>query len=175
MIARAIGPSKLGPYGVPRSMSGLRFLWMPLLLIGAWLGSLSGNAAQRPVKKITFLTNYVFIGRHAPFFVGQEKGFFRDAGFDIRISPATGSAFVLTALEGGTADYGMAEAGSVVQASRFESKWRVMCSESKLRPMLERLMSTVFEIAGGTAIESPSTPRFEIRQPVAGSVTAGGE
>ena len=72
--------------------------------------------AQVPLKKITFLTNYTFHGRHSPFFVGLDKGYYRDAGFDVQISPATGSGFVITAVDSGKADYGMAEAGPVVQA-----------------------------------------------------------
>ncbi len=84
------------------------------------LGTLTGTAVRaqspKPLKKVTFLTNYVFHGRHSPFFVGLEKGFYKEAGFDIQISPATGSGFVLSALEGGKADYGMAESTSVVQA-----------------------------------------------------------
>jgi NitT/TauT family transport system substrate-binding protein len=75
------------------------------------------SAGQRPLTKIVFLTNYVFQGRHAPFFVGRDQGFYRDAGFDISIVPATGSGFVISALEGGKADYGMAESVSVVQAA----------------------------------------------------------
>lgn len=71
------------------------------------------NAAT--VKKITFLTNYVFNGRHAPFFVGLDKGFYRDAGFDVQIAPATGSGFVITAIDSGKADYGMADLSPVVQ------------------------------------------------------------
>ena len=71
-----------------------------------------GAAAPRT---ITFLTNYVFNGRHAPFFVGLEKGFYREAGFDIQIKPATGSGFVITAIDGGKADYGMADVSSVAQ------------------------------------------------------------
>jgi NitT/TauT family transport system substrate-binding protein len=72
--------------------------------------------AQAPLKKITFLTNYTFHGRHSPFFVGLDKGYYRDAGFDVDIAPATGSGFVITAVDTGKADYGMAEAGPVVQA-----------------------------------------------------------
>jgi NitT/TauT family transport system substrate-binding protein len=68
------------------------------------------------LKKITFLTNYVFLGRHAPFFVGLEKGFYREAGFAIEIAPSTGSGFVIAALEGRKADFGIAEAAPVVQA-----------------------------------------------------------
>jgi NitT/TauT family transport system substrate-binding protein len=75
------------------------------------------SQAQTPaLKKVTFLTNYTFHGRHSPFFVGLEKGYYKDAGFDIQIQPATGSGFVITAVDSGKADYGMAEAASVVQA-----------------------------------------------------------
>ncbi len=74
------------------------------------------GAPQKRPKQVVFLTNYVFLGRHAPFFVGLEKGFYRDAGFDIQILPSTGSGYVISALEGGQADYGIAEAAPVVQA-----------------------------------------------------------
>jgi NitT/TauT family transport system substrate-binding protein len=76
----------------------------------------TASPAETPVKKITVLTNYVFLGRHSPFFVGVDKGFYRDAGFDVSVSPTTGSAFVAAALEGGKADFGIAEPASVVQA-----------------------------------------------------------
>ena len=88
-------------------------LILTLAVLTAWSDALSG---QPRVKEITFLTNYVFIGRHAPFFVGVEKGFYRDVGFDVNILPATGSTFVISALEGRQADYGITEAASLVQA-----------------------------------------------------------
>jgi len=87
-----------------------------LTILFLLLGSTAVFPAQKGLKKITFLTNYVFHGRHAPFFVGLDKGFYREAGFDVGISPSTGSGFVISALEGGKADYGMAEAAPVVQA-----------------------------------------------------------
>jgi NitT/TauT family transport system substrate-binding protein len=79
------------------------------------VGGLPPASNAQELKKITFLTNYVYNGRHAPFFVGLEKGFFKEAGFDIDIKPATGSGFVITAIDGGQADYGMADISSVVQ------------------------------------------------------------
>lgn len=73
-------------------------------------------APQSPgLTRVTFLTNYVFVGRHAPFFVGLDKGFYREAGFDLAILPATGSALVVSSLEGGQADFGIAEAAPIVQ------------------------------------------------------------
>ena len=82
-----------------------------LLALSLFLGS-----QPNPPTPIVFLTNYVFLGRHAPFFVGVEKGFYRDAGFEVAISPSTGSGFVIAALEGGKADFGIAEAAPVVQS-----------------------------------------------------------
>ncbi|HEY0294165.1 MAG TPA: ABC transporter substrate-binding protein [Bordetella sp.] len=86
--------------------------------LAAWVVVLAAPAAaQAPApKKITFLTNYTFNGRHAPFFVGLEKGFYKEAGFDVTIAPATGSGFVIAAVDGGKADYGMADFGSVTQS-----------------------------------------------------------
>ncbi len=88
---------------------------LPLLL---WLVAVGWACGAQPAshEPITFLTNYVFIGRHAPFFVGVDLGFYREAGFDVEIQPATGSAAVISAIEGGQADYGIAEVASVVQA-----------------------------------------------------------
>jgi len=83
--------------------------------IAALLAATGAFAQAAAARKITFLTNYVFNGRHAPFFVGLEKGFYKEAGFDITITPTTGSGFVITALDGGKADYGMADISSVIQ------------------------------------------------------------
>jgi NitT/TauT family transport system substrate-binding protein len=97
-------------------MPRTRFL---IAVVAAFLaaGSLphAASAQGTPAKKIIFLTNYVFNGRHAPFFVGVEKGMYKDAGFDVQIEPATGSGFVITAIDSGKADYGMADVSSVAQ------------------------------------------------------------
>jgi len=91
------------------------FLALVIVLGSGLAGPSATMAGEKPLKKVVFLTNYVFHGRHSPFFVGLEKGFYREVGLDIHIAPATGSGFVLAALEGGKADYGMAESTSVVQ------------------------------------------------------------
>ncbi|MGH9323204.1 MAG: ABC transporter substrate-binding protein, partial [Vicinamibacteria bacterium] len=80
-----------------------------MILALVLLSLLVASPGRAEPKKITFLTNYVFLGRHAPFFVGLDKGFYRDAGFDGEITPSSGSGFVIAALEGGKADFGIAE------------------------------------------------------------------
>lgn len=67
-------------------------------------------------KKITVLANYTFHGRHTPFFVALDKGYLKDAGFDADIQPATGSGFVISAIESGKATYGLADCSTAMQA-----------------------------------------------------------
>jgi NitT/TauT family transport system substrate-binding protein len=71
---------------------------------------------QGAVKSVTFLTNYALFGRHAPFYIGIEKGFYRDAGFDLRVQPTSGSGFVNTAIDAGRADYAITDASLLVQS-----------------------------------------------------------
>jgi NitT/TauT family transport system substrate-binding protein len=88
-------------------------MWVGLALV---LGPAPAQSADTTPKKIAFLTDDAFHGRHSPYFVGVEKGLYKDAGFDVQISPGAGSGSVLAAIEDGKADYAMAEAASVVQA-----------------------------------------------------------
>ena len=91
----------------------------------AVLLALSSSApvfAQGAPKNITVLANYTFHGRHSPFFVALDKGFFDQAGFKVDIQPATGSGFVISAIESGKADYGLADASTTVQAIAKGSK-----------------------------------------------------
>jgi hypothetical protein len=59
--------------------------------------ALSPMASAWAQKNITVLANYTFHGRHAPFFVAVEKGYFTEAGFKADVQPATGSGFVISA------------------------------------------------------------------------------
>lgn len=106
----------------------LRTLVYGLCIAAAALGSAvpaqAQGGSQAAPAKVTFLTNYVFHGRHSPFFVGLDKGFYKEAGFDIQIQPATGSGFAISAVEAGRADYAMADAGTVVQSIAKGAKVR---------------------------------------------------
>jgi NitT/TauT family transport system substrate-binding protein len=84
----------------------------------ALLATLASASAQtpNPLKKITVLTNYAFFGRHAPLFAGIEKGYFREAGFDVQMLPTTGSGFVNTAIDGNKADFALTDASVLVQS-----------------------------------------------------------
>lgn len=105
---------------------------MPRLLQATGLALLFSLGAALPVattqaaglKPIAVLTNHTFIGKYAPFFVGIDKGYYQAAGFDVKVSPTSGSGFVISAIEGGKGDYGVADVGPVVQAITKGSKAR---------------------------------------------------
>jgi NitT/TauT family transport system substrate-binding protein len=84
--------------------------------------ALSPIASAFAQKNITVLANYTFHGRHSPFFVAVDKGYFTEAGFKADVQPATGSGFVISAIESGKADYGLADASTTMQAIAKGSK-----------------------------------------------------
>jgi NitT/TauT family transport system substrate-binding protein len=63
-----------------------RFVMTAALLIGAVLPS-AANAAD-PVR---LRLNWMYYGSHAPFALGKDKGYFRDAGIDLDIRSGNGS------------------------------------------------------------------------------------
>jgi NitT/TauT family transport system substrate-binding protein len=103
-----------------------RRAWLQGLAAGGLSLAAGGGARAQgaAVKPVTFLTNYALFGRHAPFYIGVEKGFYREAGFDLKIQPTTGSGFVNTAIDAGKADYAITDASLLVQSIAKGAKVR---------------------------------------------------
>jgi len=51
----------------------------------------SGDSAGKSLEKVTYLTSYGTFGRESFAYVALEKGYFRDAGFDVEIKPGNGT------------------------------------------------------------------------------------
>ncbi|AGL14482.1 membrane lipoprotein lipid attachment site [Actinoplanes sp. N902-109] len=67
--------------------------------------SSSSGSASQSLEKITYLTSFGTFGRDAYAYVAQEKGYFRDAGFDVEIKPGNGSLENVKAVVGGQAQF----------------------------------------------------------------------
>lgn len=68
-------------------------------------------------------TEYVFAldaprpqGRHTPYFVALDRGFYREAGLDVRIVPGRGSADGINRIAAGEATFAFGDAGALVLA-----------------------------------------------------------
>jgi NitT/TauT family transport system substrate-binding protein len=86
----------------------------------AAVGGASGAGERRALTSVTYSTSFGNFGRDAYAYVALEKGFFRDAGFDVKIVPGAGSVAVAQAIASGSVDFGPADVAAVALA-RAES------------------------------------------------------
>lgn len=77
-------------------------------------GALPGAAFAQGAEKITFVTDFGFNGRHAYYFVAQEKGYYKDANLEVQIVRGQGSADAVKQVAAGTAQIGFADAAAVI-------------------------------------------------------------
>ncbi|TDO45529.1 NitT/TauT family transport system substrate-binding protein [Kribbella sp. VKM Ac-2571] len=61
------------------------------------------------LQKVNYLTSFNTFGREAYAYVALEKGYFKDAGFDVKITPGSGTVDVMKLVAGGQADYGIGD------------------------------------------------------------------
>jgi len=88
-----------------------RALGLAALALATILPS-TGSAAD----KITFVTDFGFNGRHAYYYVAQEKGYYAAAGLEVTFVRGRGSADAIKQVAAGSADIGFADAGALVLA-----------------------------------------------------------
>jgi NitT/TauT family transport system substrate-binding protein len=80
-----------------------------LALVSACNGDDNGKEAGNGLQKVSYLTSFNTFGREAYAYVALEKGYFKDAGFDVSITPGSGTVDVMKLVAGGQADYGIGD------------------------------------------------------------------
>src|SRR3954447_4484310 len=65
----------------------------------------SASGGTQTLEKITYLTSFGTFGRDSYAYVAKEKGYFRDAGFDVEIKPGAGSGEGIKQIVAGTAQF----------------------------------------------------------------------
>jgi NitT/TauT family transport system substrate-binding protein len=82
---------------------------LALALVSACNDSKAGQNGDASLEKVSYLTSFNTFGREAYAYVALEKGYFKDAGFDVTITPGSGTVDVLKLVAGGQADYGIGD------------------------------------------------------------------
>jgi NitT/TauT family transport system substrate-binding protein len=82
----------------------------------AFTGAIAGAGNARALDSVSLITDFGFNGRHAYFFVALEKGYYRDAGLDVKILRGQGSVDAIRQTGANNATFGFADAGSLVLA-----------------------------------------------------------
>jgi NitT/TauT family transport system substrate-binding protein len=67
-------------------------------------------------KPATIRLDFILGGKHAPWFVAAEKGFYAKRGLAVSIQPGTGSADTVRAIAAGLADFGFADLTTAIVA-----------------------------------------------------------
>jgi NitT/TauT family transport system substrate-binding protein len=80
------------------------------------------GAAKKELTKVKFLTSSFPTGHTSPFFLGLEKGFFKEAGIDLEITDGTGTGPTIQAVASGQYDIGNAAMSSVALAAGSKDK-----------------------------------------------------
>jgi NitT/TauT family transport system substrate-binding protein len=70
----------------------------------------------RAAEKVSVVMDAGFNGRHAYYFVAIEKGYYEAVGLDVQVVRGQGSADAIKQVAAGNAQFGFADAGSVVLA-----------------------------------------------------------
>jgi NitT/TauT family transport system substrate-binding protein len=83
-------------------------------------GLLLTAAAAFAAEKVSVVMDAGFNGRHAYYFVAIEKGYYEAVGLDVQVVRGQGSADAIKQVAAGNAQFGFADAGSVLLARANE-------------------------------------------------------
>jgi NitT/TauT family transport system substrate-binding protein len=90
---------------------------MNLRLVAGVLAALTLlSGAASGADKITFVTDFGYLGRHSYYFVALEKGYYKAANIDVDIVRGQGSADAVKQVAAGTAQIGFADAPALILA-----------------------------------------------------------
>jgi NitT/TauT family transport system substrate-binding protein len=73
-------------------------------------------STSNALDKATLITDYGYNGRHAYFFEALDKGYYRDAGIEVKIVRGQGSMDAIHQVGAGNAMFGFADASSLILA-----------------------------------------------------------
>jgi len=68
------------------------------------------------VDQINLRLDWVLMGKCSPFFVGVEKGYYKDAGIDLKISEGKGSGSTIQLIASGENPFGLASLANLAEA-----------------------------------------------------------
>jgi NitT/TauT family transport system substrate-binding protein len=80
-----------------------------LLLTSPWQGHALAQATGQSLTSVTLSLDFIVLGRFAPWYVAQAKGYYKEAGLDVKIVPSQGTAQSVQALEAGIAQFALSD------------------------------------------------------------------
>jgi NitT/TauT family transport system substrate-binding protein len=114
--------------------------------------SLNGSApanAQKKMVDITFSLDFITLGRHAPWYVTLEKGYYKEEGLNVKIIQGKGSAQVMQAVQSDVAQIGFVDVASLVLGRARGSTIKMVAVNYQKAPY------TIFSLNPGANVTKP--------------------
>src|SRR2546426_6718926 len=73
-------------------------------------------STAQDLQKLSLQMEWITLGYHSPFYLAAEKGWFRNAGLEVSITPGTGSSTTVQLIASGKSDVGHASLSTVAFA-----------------------------------------------------------
>ncbi len=85
-----------------------------ILAAAAALAGIVLSSAPAVAEKVSLAMDWILNGKHAPFFIGIDRGTYRGAGLEMKILRGYGSSMTVSKVAANSVEYGFADAGSVI-------------------------------------------------------------
>ena len=85
-------------------------------ILGAAVALLAPMPSALAADSVTLRLDWVIDSRHAPIYLAQAKGFFKDEGIEVKIFPGEGSTVTIKLVGNRSADFGYAAADTALTA-----------------------------------------------------------
>lgn len=93
----------------------LRIGKVGLTVLAAGALILAMGSPTRAAEKVRFLMDWILEGKHVPFFVARDKGFFEKNGLEVTILAGKGSGDAATFVDAGKVDYSYGDLLTAIQ------------------------------------------------------------
>jgi NitT/TauT family transport system substrate-binding protein len=136
------------------------------LCCGLLASLLAANAAHA-VDKVTFRLNWLLYGFHTPFYLGLERGYYRDEGIDLTIGEGQGSVRAVQTVGARGDMFGLADGGSVVAGVSKGAPVRAVMAVTNSSPYslavrADSGIKTLKDIEGKTVASAPGEAGLQL-------------
>jgi NitT/TauT family transport system substrate-binding protein len=100
-------------------------------------------------KDVKFALDFIPLGRHAPWYVALDKGYFKEEKLNVTILPTKGTADAVRYVESGLAEFGFIDVPSLVASGSAGASVRIVAANYQKPPYC------VFSLNPGANVSSP--------------------
>jgi NitT/TauT family transport system substrate-binding protein len=105
-----------------------------LLVMFIIFSSLVGGAARADDRPVTFVLDFIALGRHAPWYLALDRGYYKAEGLNVSILPSKGTADAIRTVISGGAEFGFIDIPSLVAAGSAASGLKIVAVNYQKAP-----------------------------------------